>query len=81
MAYGSPTKRIRKMKDLMTPIEKAREARHQQICAEFINMREQHPDAKPNRLISMIAQRIGMTVPGITNVLKARGLYTVKERR
>lgn len=69
------------MKELMTPIEKAREAKHQAICADYATMTAQHTGAKPNRIITMIAQKHSMTIPGITNILKAKGLYTPGKRR
>lgn len=66
------------MTDLRTQAEKAREVKHRQICAMYLDLSNKQPDAAPHRIFNAIAKAVGMTLPGVKRVLVANGLYEIK---
>lgn len=63
------------MIDTRTPIEKARDEKHQKICNEFLSLSNQMPECAPHRIFRIIAERVGMSVPGVKNIIVNNGLY------
>ena len=63
--------------DVRTPIEKARDEKHQKICNLYVKLLSDRPDLAPHRIFSIIAQEVGMTVPGVKNVCVNNGLYSI----
>lgn len=61
--------------DIRTPFEKARDEKHSKICADFLSLSDKIPECKPNRILSILAKKYSMTVPGVTNIVKKNGLY------
>ncbi|MBE6177358.1 MAG: hypothetical protein IJN51_00980 [Alistipes sp.] len=68
------------MTDLRTPVEKAREDKHQRICAMFLDLSNKHPDTAPHRIFGIIARAETMTVPGVKHILVTNGLYATKAK-
>ena len=64
--------------DLRTKAEKDREAKHKAICREFANLANATPQAAAHRLFKVIAERHGMTTPGIRGIVMKAGLYAPK---
>lgn len=60
--------------DIRTPIEKERDARHSQICNDYVAYAHKFPNASPNRLFSIIAQQYNMSIPGVRNILVKNNL-------
>lgn len=63
------------MTDLRTPVEKARAEKHRKICAMYLDLVNKQPDVAPHRIFGVIAQAVGMTVPGIRRIVVDNGLY------
>lgn len=61
--------------DTRTAREKAIEAKHRTICKEFEELRRNMPGTSTHRLFTALAERHGMTVPGIRNIAIKAGLY------
>ena len=61
--------------DIRTPIEKERDARHMQICNDYVAYLQKFPNASPNRLFGIIAQQYNMSIPGVRNVLIKHNLF------
>lgn len=68
------------MTDLRTPVEKAREVKHRQICTMYLDLSNKQPDAAPHRIFGAIAKAVGMTLQGVKRVLVANGLYVTKSK-
>lgn len=66
--------------DLRTPREKERDQRHAAICNEFLTLTNQMPDAPTHRIFGLIADRHGMTIPGVRNIVIKAGLYTTNNK-
>lgn len=66
--------------DLRTPAERAREEKHNRICAMFLDLSNKQPDVAPHRIFGAIAQAEGMTVPGVKNIVMQNGLYATKSK-
>lgn len=49
--------------------------KHRKICEEYSALKEANPNAAPYRIFDTLADRYGMTVPGIRRVIIAGGLY------
>ena len=64
--------------DFRTPIEKAREEKHMAICNAYTAISSEHPECRPYRIMTIIAKQYGMTVPGVKNILTAKGLYPAR---
>lgn len=62
--------------DTRTPYEKARDERNRHICNEFLTLSNQMPGTAAHRIFRVIAERTGMTIPGIRNIIIKAGLYT-----
>lgn len=61
--------------DVRTPIEKAREEKHKRICDDFLRLTSQMPECAPHRIFRIIAERVGMTIPGVKHIIVQNGLY------
>lgn len=61
--------------DVRTPIEKARDEKHEKICNLYLKLTEENRDCKPHRIFAVIAREVCMTVPGVKNVIVQKGLY------
>ena len=68
------------MTDLRTPIEKARDEKHQKRCAMFLDLSNKQPNVAPHRIFGAIAQAVGMTVPGVKHIIVQNGLYTTQPK-
>lgn len=64
--------------DLRTTVEKARAARHAQICDMYKNLAEQAPGCAPGRLFDAIAREFSMSLMGIRAIIIRYGLYRPK---
>lgn len=64
--------------DLRTAKEKERDQKHAAICNEFLTLKNQMPNAATHRIFGLIADRHGMTIPGVRNIVIKAGLYTTK---
>lgn len=64
--------------DTRTAYEKARDAKHSQICNEYLEFINTNPGAAPHRIFRIIAERYGMTIPGVRNVVIKAGIYSTK---
>ncbi len=61
--------------DLRTKTEKSRAARHAAICREYAMMLAASPVTSPNRILTIIATRRGMSIPGLREIVKKAGIY------
>lgn len=68
------------MIDVRTPIEKARDERNKLICDSFLKYSNEMPDCAPNRIFGLIAERVGMTIPGVKRIIVNNGLYQCRKR-
>lgn len=59
--------------DVRTPIEKARDEKHEMICNRYIQLAADNKDCKPHRIFAVIAKEVCMTVPGVKNIIVQRG--------
>lgn len=66
--------------DVRTPIEKARDEKHEKICNRFLQLSNENKGVKPHRIFDVIAREVCMTVPGVKNVIIQKGLYQTKSR-
>ena len=66
--------------DFRTPAERAREEKHNRICAMFLDLSNKNPNVAPHRLFGIIAGVEAMTVPGIKHILVQNGLYAIKQK-
>lgn len=64
--------------DVRTDLERARDERHKFICDNFLQLRNEMPECPPHRIFRVIAQKVGMTIPGVINVVTKNGLYQSK---
>lgn len=69
------------MTQLKPPSDRAKilKQKHDMICNEFLMLTNEHPEASPHRIFDTIADRHGMTVPGIRNIVIRAGLYTANK--
>lgn len=67
--------------DLMTPMERKRKERNENVIRDFQEMAPTLAQRgyKPYRLIRALAEKYGMTAPGVSFVLKKEGLYSTAE--
>ena len=68
------------MVDLRTPIEKARDEKHKRICTMFLDLSNRMPSCAPHRIFGVIAQEVGMTVPGVKHIVVQNGLYQTQAK-
>lgn len=68
------------MTDLRTPVEKARDDKHQRICAQYLDLSNKHPNIAPHRIFAIIARAETMTVPGVKHIIVQNGLYTTQPK-
>ena len=66
--------------DLRSVYEKELEARHTRICESYTALSAEHPTASRHKILSYIADKVKMTVPGVKNILIDNGLYQIKKR-
>lgn len=64
--------------DIRTKTEKEREAKHRAICNDFLTMTNEMTGIAAHRIFTVIAQRYGMTTPGVRNIVIKAGLYATK---
>lgn len=64
--------------DTRTATEKARDAKHAQICNQYLELANTMPGTAAHRLMGVIAQQNGMTIPGVRNILIKAGIYATK---
>lgn len=62
---------------LKTKAEAEREQRHKSICNAYLNLANQYPKCKPNRILNALAAQYGMTVQGLKLIVKNNGLYKI----
>lgn len=60
--------------EILTPAEKARQARNNKICEEYKKLKAS-TNARPWRIFSALSERFGMTPTGIYFVVRDGGLY------
>lgn len=63
------------MIDLRTPYQKVKDQKHQAICARFRELTNLEPQARPTRVMEIIAGEFASTAPGIRNILIRNGAY------
>lgn len=68
------------MIDVRTPIEKARDERNKLICDSFLKYSNEMPDCAPHRIFRLIAEKVGMTIPGVKKIIVDNGLYQCQKR-
>lgn len=56
----------------------ALQQKYSAIRNEYLELCNQYPEAAPHRIFDTIAERHGMTIPGVRNILIKEGLYTSK---
>jgi len=64
--------------DLRTPLERARDEKHEQIRSAYLSLRNSKPDVAPNRIFCAVAERFGMTSMGVRRICERAGLYQSK---
>lgn len=64
--------------DLRTPLERARDEKHEQIRSSYLALRNQQPAAAPSRIFGAIAEKYGMTSMGVRRICERAGLYQPK---
>ncbi|MBQ8066525.1 MAG: hypothetical protein IJ200_12835 [Prevotella sp.] len=64
--------------DLRTPLEKARDEKHEQIRSWFLRLSNEQPDAAPSRIFAAIAANFNMTAMGVRRICERGGLYQSK---
>ena len=69
------------MIDVRTPIEKARDERNKRICNKFLQLSNEMPDCRPHRIFGLIAESVGMTIPGVKKIIVDNGLYQCKSKQ
>lgn len=64
--------------DLLTPMERKRKERNENMIRDFKEMAPQltKQGCKPHRIMHALAEKYGMTIPGVRFVLMREGLYT-----
>lgn len=68
------------MIDVRTKMEKLRDERNKRICERYVKMSQELPNCSANRIITVIAEQEGMTIPGVKHVLIANGEYKTRNR-
>jgi hypothetical protein len=66
--------------DLRTTAEKNRQAKHNRICNNYLNLVNQYPNTAPSRLMDAIAKEEGMTLQGVKTILVQNGVYVIKNK-
>lgn len=64
--------------DLRTPLEKARDKKHEEIRSMYLSLCNSQPGAAPSRLFAAIATNFGMTSMGVRRICERAGLYQSK---
>ena len=67
--------------DVRTASERARDEKHRAVCEAFVGLSAERPELRPNRVMSVVAGRYGLTVPGVRGILIRHGLYAPGEGR
>lgn len=65
--------------DLRTPLERARDEKHEQIRSWFLRLSNEQPNAAPSRIFAAIAANFGMTAMGVRRICERGGLYQSKK--
>lgn len=68
------------MIDVRTPIERARDKRNKGICDSFLRLSNEMPTCAPHRIFRLIAEEVGMTIPGVKKIIIDNGLYQCKSK-
>lgn len=63
--------------ELMTKAEAERAVRYNSICNAYINLTNQNPKCRPNRILNVLAAQYGMTVQGVKHIVRKHGLYKI----
>lgn len=66
------------LNEMITPGRTRRETRNNAICNDYITLSNKYKCASPNRIFSALAERYGLTVPGIRSIVMKGGLYQPK---
>ena len=66
--------------DLRTPLERARDERHEQIRSVYLSLRNSQPSVAPSRIFNAIAGQYGMTSMGVRRIVERAGLYQPTRR-
>lgn len=61
--------------DIRTAKQRKREAIQRKVVASWLELKEANPEAKPFRLVSVIAERVGLTAMGVRGILIRKALY------
>lgn len=67
--------------DLRTETERARDERHEAICRDYAALHRAYPQYRPYRIMAVLGERHGMSVPGIKKIVESHGLYSPKAPR
>lgn len=63
------------MEPIKSKKELEREARNQSIREDYLNLLQDHPEAKPWRILRTIADKYDMTPEGVKFILMSMDLY------
>ena len=55
--------------DIRTKCEIERDQKHAQIITDYLALMQQVPEASPNRLMTKVAEKYGMTTMGVRGIL------------
>ena len=69
------------MEIIKTKKEQEREARNQAIMDDYCKMLQEHPEARPWRILRTIADKHGLTPEGVKLVLVSMGAYIAPEKQ
>lgn len=62
--------------DIRTKSERERDAKHKAICNDYLTLSNEMAGVAAHRIFHVIAERHGMTIPGVRNIIIKAGLYT-----
>ena len=65
-------------KEYMTQMERLRNERSEEICKQFLTLKEENAGFKPWRIIGIIARELEVSTQTVFNTLKAQGVYVSK---
>ena len=80
--FSTTTKKQEKImvtrKEYMTQMERLRNERSEEICKQFLTLKEENAGFKPWRIIGIIARELEVSTQTVFNTLKAKGVYVSK---
>lgn len=67
--------------DFLTPLQKKREQQRAEVCKMYQQALEIAPDGTSrNRVLTVTALKLGMTIQGVKNILVRKGLYELRPK-